>query len=58
MRLVESDPTCLSEDRYEWVANANEFRIEDNLLITKDGSINLTDAIKDPDELEKIISAS
>ncbi|KAI1406062.1 peptidase M24, structural domain-containing protein [Hypoxylon fuscum] len=33
-------------------------RIEDNLLITKDGSINLTDAIKDPDELEKIISAS
>ncbi|KAI2616641.1 peptidase M24, structural domain-containing protein [Hypomontagnella submonticulosa] len=33
-------------------------RIEDNLLITKDGSINLTDAIKDPDELEKIISSS
>ncbi|OTB08534.1 hypothetical protein M426DRAFT_52209 [Hypoxylon sp. CI-4A] len=33
-------------------------RIEDNLLITKGGSINLTDAIKDPDELEKIISAS
>ncbi|KAG4221501.1 hypothetical protein PC116_g30023 [Phytophthora cactorum] len=33
-------------------------RIEDNLLITKDGSINLTDAIKDPDEIEKIISSS
>ncbi|KAI1483808.1 peptidase M24, structural domain-containing protein [Daldinia eschscholtzii] len=33
-------------------------RIEDNLLITKDGSINLTDAIKDPDEMEKIISSS
>ncbi|KAI1443392.1 peptidase M24, structural domain-containing protein [Annulohypoxylon stygium] len=33
-------------------------RIEDNLLITKDGSINLTDATKDPDEIEKIISSS
>ncbi|KAI1144444.1 peptidase M24, structural domain-containing protein [Hypoxylon sp. FL0543] len=33
-------------------------RIEDNLLITQNGSINLTDAIKDPDELEKIISSS
>ncbi|KAI8627319.1 peptidase M24, structural domain-containing protein [Xylariaceae sp. FL1651] len=33
-------------------------RIEDNLLITKDGSINLTDAIKDPDEMEKIIVGS
>ncbi|KAI1384416.1 peptidase M24, structural domain-containing protein [Hypoxylon trugodes] len=33
-------------------------RIEDNLLITKDGSINLTDAVKDPDELEKIISGN
>lgn len=31
-------------------------RIEDNLVITKDGSINLTEAIKDPDELERIIS--
>lgn len=30
-------------------------RIEDNLLITKDGSINLTDTVKDPDELERII---
>ncbi|KAH8161808.1 hypothetical protein CIB48_g6458 [Xylaria polymorpha] len=30
-------------------------RIEDNILITKDGSINLTSAVKDPDELEKII---
>ncbi|KAI1739670.1 peptidase M24, structural domain-containing protein [Xylaria scruposa] len=30
-------------------------RIEDNIVITKDGSINLTSAIKDPDELEKII---
>ncbi|KAH9906406.1 peptidase M24, structural domain-containing protein [Xylariomycetidae sp. FL2044] len=33
-------------------------RIEDNLLITKDGSVNLTDAVKDPDELEKIINDS
>lgn len=33
----------------------NDNRIEDNLLITKDGSVNLTDAVKDPDELEKII---
>lgn len=30
-------------------------RIEDNILITKDGSVNLTDAVKDPDELERII---
>ncbi|KAI1860058.1 hypothetical protein JX265_009982 [Neoarthrinium moseri] len=33
-------------------------RIEDNLLITKDGSVNLTDAVKDPVELEKIISSN
>ncbi|KAI3336300.1 peptidase M24, structural domain-containing protein [Xylariaceae sp. AK1471] len=33
-------------------------RIEDNILITKDGSINLTDAIKDPDEMERIILGS
>ncbi|KAI3338810.1 peptidase M24, structural domain-containing protein [Ustulina deusta] len=33
-------------------------RIEDNILITKDGSINLTAAVKDPDELEKIILGS
>ncbi|KAH8674319.1 peptidase M24, structural domain-containing protein [Xylariales sp. PMI_506] len=33
-------------------------RIEDNLLITKDGSENLTDAVKDPEELEKIISGT
>ncbi|KAI0480102.1 peptidase M24, structural domain-containing protein, partial [Xylariaceae sp. FL0804] len=30
-------------------------RIEDNLLITKGGYVNLTDAVKDPDEMEKII---
>ncbi|KAI1202464.1 peptidase M24, structural domain-containing protein [Nemania serpens] len=30
-------------------------RIEDNILITKDGSVNLTDAVKDPDEIERII---
>ncbi|KAI0411044.1 peptidase M24, structural domain-containing protein [Xylaria grammica] len=30
-------------------------RIEDNIVITKDGYINLTTAVKDPDELEKII---
>ncbi|KAI0389763.1 peptidase M24, structural domain-containing protein [Xylariaceae sp. FL0594] len=33
-------------------------RIEDNILITKDGYVNLTDAIKDPDEMEKIILGS
>ncbi|KAI1631567.1 peptidase M24, structural domain-containing protein [Biscogniauxia mediterranea] len=33
-------------------------RIEDNLLITKDGSVNLTDVPKNPDELEKIILGS
>ncbi|CAJ2510283.1 Uu.00g061830.m01.CDS01 [Anthostomella pinea] len=33
-------------------------RIEDNLLITKDGSVNLTDAVKDPDEMERIILGS
>ncbi|KAI0006871.1 peptidase M24, structural domain-containing protein [Xylariaceae sp. FL0662B] len=33
-------------------------RIEDNLLITKTGSVNLTDAVKDPDELEKIVSGA
>ena len=32
-------------------------RIEDNLLITKDGYVNLTDAVKDPVEIEKIIAA-
>ena len=32
-------------------------RIEDNLLITKVGYVNLTDAVKDPDEIEKIIAA-
>ncbi|XXG96773.1 hypothetical protein Hte_003064 [Hypoxylon texense] len=42
-------------DRY-W--DVGGVRIEDNLLITKDGSINLTDAIKDPDELEKIVFGS
>ncbi|KAF2964821.1 hypothetical protein GQX73_g8742 [Xylaria multiplex] len=30
-------------------------RIEDNIVITKDGYVNLTTAVKDPDELEKII---
>lgn len=33
-------------------------RIEDNLVITKTGSTNLTTAIKDPEELEKIVSGS
>lgn len=32
--------------------------IEDNILITKDGSVNLTDVVKDPVELEEIIAAS
>ncbi|RSL83353.1 putative Xaa-Pro aminopeptidase [Fusarium floridanum] len=30
--------------------------IEDDLLITRDGSVNLTDVPKDPDELEAIMS--
>jgi Xaa-Pro dipeptidase len=33
-------------------------RIEDNLLITKDGSQNLTTAVKEVDEMEKIINGS
>ena len=33
-------------------------RIEDNLLITKDGFQNLTTAVKDVDEMEKIIRDS
>ncbi|KAI0802384.1 peptidase M24, structural domain-containing protein [Xylaria sp. FL0064] len=33
-------------------------RIEDNILITKDGYVNLTTAVKDPDEMEKIILGS
>ncbi|KAI2637569.1 peptidase M24, structural domain-containing protein [Xylaria nigripes] len=33
-------------------------RIEDNILITKDGHVNLTGAVKDPDEMEKIILGS
>ncbi|KAI1261960.1 peptidase M24, structural domain-containing protein [Xylariaceae sp. FL1019] len=33
-------------------------RIEDNLLITEDGSVNLTDAIKDPEEMERIIQGA
>ena len=30
--------------------------IEDDLVVTRDGSVNLTDVPKDPDELEAIIS--
>jgi Xaa-Pro dipeptidase len=33
-------------------------RIEDNLLITKDGYENLTTAVKDVDEMEKLINGS
>ncbi|EFX00436.1 prolidase [Grosmannia clavigera kw1407] len=33
-------------------------RIEDNIVITKTGCTNLTPAIKDPEELEKIVSGS
>ena len=32
--------------------------IEDNLLITENGCENLTDLVKDPEELEKIVSGS
>ncbi|KAJ1334973.1 Xaa-Pro dipeptidase [Microdochium nivale] len=31
-------------------------RIEDNILITDEGSVNLTDAVKDAEEMERIIS--
>ncbi|PKS10122.1 hypothetical protein jhhlp_001872, partial [Lomentospora prolificans] len=41
-------------DRY-W--DVGGVRIEDNLIITASGSENITTAVKDPDELEKIISA-
>jgi len=33
-------------------------RIEDNLVITKGGAENLTTTLKDPDEIEKVISSS
>lgn len=33
-------------------------RIEDNLLITKDGYENLTTAVKDVDEMEKLINGA
>jgi Xaa-Pro dipeptidase len=33
-------------------------RIEDNIVITKEGSENLTTTIKDPDEMERIIGSS
>ncbi|KAK7740444.1 hypothetical protein SLS53_005285 [Cytospora paraplurivora] len=42
-------------DRY-W--DVGGVRIEDNVLITRDGSINLTTVIKDPVEIESIISGS
>ncbi|KAL8298937.1 hypothetical protein RB597_007525 [Gaeumannomyces tritici] len=42
-------------DRY-W--DVGGVRIEDNLVITKDGSENLTTAVKDVAEMEKIISSS
>ncbi|KAI9733724.1 MAG: hypothetical protein M1818_007138 [Claussenomyces sp. TS43310] len=42
-------------DKY-W--NVGGVRIEDNMLITKDGSENLTTAIKEVDEMEKIINGS
>lgn len=41
-----------------WKSFADQIRIEDNILITKDGSLNLTDAVKDPEELERIISSA
>lgn len=33
-------------------------RIEDNLVIKKDGSVNLTTAVKDPVEMERMILES
>lgn len=33
-------------------------RIEDNVVITETGCINLTSVVKDPDEMEKLISSS
>lgn len=35
---------------------ADRSRIEDNLVITETGYENLTDAPKDPEEVERIIS--
>ena len=42
---------------YVMIANISR-SIEDNIVITKDGSENLTTAIKDPAEMERIISSS
>lgn len=41
-----------------WWRKLTFHRIEDNIVITKDGSQNLTVTVKDPDEMESIISAS
>ena len=40
------------------IQSQNTHSIEDNLLITEDGCENLTDLVKDPEELEKIVSGS
>ncbi|KAK6069933.1 metallopeptidase family M24 [Seiridium cupressi] len=48
----------IDENVLEGYWDVGGVRIEDNILITKDGSENLTDVVKDPVELEKIISAS
>jgi len=37
---------------------ADSCRIEDNIVITKDGSENLTTVVKDADELESLIAAN
>ncbi|KAK4667736.1 uncharacterized protein QC764_001330 [Podospora pseudoanserina] len=42
-------------DRY-W--DVGGVRIEDNIVITKTGTQNLTTAIKDPDEMERLIASS
>lgn len=35
-----------------------ERRIEDNIVITEDGTQNLTTTVKDPEEMERIIQGA
>ncbi|KAI1434370.1 peptidase M24, structural domain-containing protein [Xylaria sp. CBS 124048] len=48
----------IDEDVLNTYWDVGGVRIEDNILITKDGYVNLTNAVKNPDELEKIILGS
>ncbi|KAK4207933.1 putative Xaa-Pro aminopeptidase [Rhypophila decipiens] len=60
------EPVLKDQERAKYIDSAvlerywdvGGVRIEDNLVIKKDGSVNLTTAVKDPAELERVISES